>query len=163
MKRARFFRFYKKIKYVALCNVVWVEESKNGIRFKIRPSYDVVPTMSQLVTDGQSSCIFCGWQVASPKSWQFLHMCWATRWHRHGPLPPRKHGPRVRRHIQVQLAHIAIGVFSWVGHLPYKMDHQITLWVPLSLCHKNGHWGSLRVFLGWMSSTYSSADWWYSR
>ena len=39
-----------------LPRVVWVEESKNGLRFEIGPSYDVVPTRSQLVTDGQFSC-----------------------------------------------------------------------------------------------------------
>ena len=36
--------------------VVWAEESKTGLRLEIRPSYDVVPMMSQLVTDGQCSC-----------------------------------------------------------------------------------------------------------
>ena len=36
-------------------HVVWAEESKNGLRFEIRPSYDVVPTRSQLVTHAQSS------------------------------------------------------------------------------------------------------------
>ena len=39
-----------------LPRVVWAEESKNGLRFEIGPSYDVVPTRSQLVTHGQSSC-----------------------------------------------------------------------------------------------------------
>ena len=37
--------------------VVWAEESKTGLRFEIRPSYDAVPTRSQFVTDGQSSCM----------------------------------------------------------------------------------------------------------
>ena len=37
--------------------VVWAEESKNGPRFESWLSYDDVQTMSQLVTDGQSSCI----------------------------------------------------------------------------------------------------------
>ena len=44
-----------------LPNVVWAEESKNCIRFEIGPSYDDVPTrfqlVTELVTDGQSSCI----------------------------------------------------------------------------------------------------------
>ena len=37
--------------------VVWAEESKTGLGFEIVPSYDAVPTRSQLVTDRQSSCI----------------------------------------------------------------------------------------------------------
>ena len=49
------FRFYKK-KSSTLPRVVWAEESKTGLRFEIRPSYDVVQMRSQLVTDGQSSC-----------------------------------------------------------------------------------------------------------
>ena len=36
--------------------VVWAEESKHGLRFEIRPSYDDAPTTSHFVTDGQSSC-----------------------------------------------------------------------------------------------------------
>ena len=36
--------------------VVWAEESKNGLRFEIEPSYDVVPTTPQCPSDGQSSC-----------------------------------------------------------------------------------------------------------
>ena len=36
--------------------VVWTEESKNGLRFEIGPSYDDVQIRSQLVTDGQFSC-----------------------------------------------------------------------------------------------------------
>ena len=39
-----------------LPRVVWAEESKNGLRFEIGPSYDVIPTRSQCLTDGQSSC-----------------------------------------------------------------------------------------------------------
>ena len=39
-----------------LPRVVWAEKSKNGLRFEIGPSYDVVLTRSQLVTHGQSSC-----------------------------------------------------------------------------------------------------------
>ena len=39
-----------------LFRAVWAEESKTGLRFKIGPSYDVVPTRSQLVTDRQTSC-----------------------------------------------------------------------------------------------------------
>ena len=42
--------------------VVWAEESKNGLRFGIGPSYDVVPTTPQCLYDGQSSCrrpLFC--------------------------------------------------------------------------------------------------------
>ena len=35
--------------------VVWAEESKNGLRFEIGPSYDNVPTTSRCLTDGQSS------------------------------------------------------------------------------------------------------------
>ena len=36
-----------------------------------------------------------------------------------------------------------------MGHLPYKIFHQIVIWVPLFLKHKNGYLGSLRPFLGW--------------
>ena len=39
-----------------LPRVVWDEESKNGLRFEIGPSYYVVPTMSQCPSDGQFSC-----------------------------------------------------------------------------------------------------------
>ena len=39
-----------------LPRVVWAEESKNGLSFEIRPSYNNVPTASQFVTDGQSIC-----------------------------------------------------------------------------------------------------------
>ena len=39
-----------------LPRVVWAEESKNGLGFEIGPSYDVVPTRSQLVIHSQSSC-----------------------------------------------------------------------------------------------------------
>ena len=37
-------------------HVVWAEESRSGLRFEIRPSNDVVPARSQLVTDGQTRC-----------------------------------------------------------------------------------------------------------
>ena len=40
-----------------LPRVVWAEESKHGLRFEIGPSYDVVPTMFQCPSDGQSSCM----------------------------------------------------------------------------------------------------------
>ena len=43
-----------------LPRVVWAGESKTGLRFEIGPSYDDVPTRSQLVIDGQSSCIIKG-------------------------------------------------------------------------------------------------------
>ena len=36
--------------------VVWVEESKNGLKFEIGPNHDDVPTRAQLLTDRQSSC-----------------------------------------------------------------------------------------------------------
>ena len=36
--------------------VVWAGESKNGLGFEIRPSYDATPTRSQCLTDRQSSC-----------------------------------------------------------------------------------------------------------
>ena len=39
-----------------MTDVVWAEESKNGLRFEIRPSYDDAPTMSPCQADGQSSC-----------------------------------------------------------------------------------------------------------
>ena len=39
-----------QIKSSTLPPVVSAEESKNGLRFEIGPSYDVVPTRSQLVT-----------------------------------------------------------------------------------------------------------------
>ena len=51
-----FLGFTKKVKYIAPC-VVWAEESKNGLRFEIGPSYDDVPAMFQCVTGGQSSYI----------------------------------------------------------------------------------------------------------
>ena len=38
-------------------HVVWAEESKTGLGFEIRSSYDDAPTTSQCITDGQSSCI----------------------------------------------------------------------------------------------------------
>ena len=40
--------------------VVWVEEPKNDLGFKIGPSYDNVPTTSDCVTEGQSSCMCKG-------------------------------------------------------------------------------------------------------
>ena len=40
-----------------MSHVVWAEESKNGLRFEIRPSYDAVPTTSLCLTDAQSSCM----------------------------------------------------------------------------------------------------------
>ena len=36
--------------------VVWTEESKNGLRFEIRPSDDALQTRSQYAADGQYSC-----------------------------------------------------------------------------------------------------------
>ena len=39
-----------------MTDVVWAEESKNGLRFEIRPSYDDAPTTSLCQADGQSSC-----------------------------------------------------------------------------------------------------------
>ena len=47
----------------ALPHVVWAEESKTGLRFETRASYDVVPTRFQLVTHRQSSCT-CVWEFA---------------------------------------------------------------------------------------------------
>ena len=49
-----FLGFSKKSSTLPL--VVWAEESIAGLRFDIRPSYEVAPTRSQLVTDGQSNC-----------------------------------------------------------------------------------------------------------
>jgi len=49
-------RFYEKKKSRNMTHVVWAEESKNGLRFEIRPSVDVAPTMSRCATDRQSSC-----------------------------------------------------------------------------------------------------------
>ena len=43
-----------------ISQLVTHEESKTGLRFELGPSYDVVPTMSPLVTRGQPSCIFWG-------------------------------------------------------------------------------------------------------
>ena len=55
VKRDHFLGFTKKSS--TLPRVVWAEESKNGLRFEIEPScYGAVPTRSQLVTRGQSSC-----------------------------------------------------------------------------------------------------------
>ena len=48
-------RIYEK-KSSTFPSVVWAEESQNGLRFAIRPSYDGVPTTSIWLTDGQSSC-----------------------------------------------------------------------------------------------------------
>ena len=39
-----------------LPRVVWPEESKNGLGFETGPSYDDVPTKSQLLNDTQFSC-----------------------------------------------------------------------------------------------------------
>ena len=39
-----------------LLRVVWAEEPKNGPRFEIGPSYDIVPMTSQCPSDEQSSC-----------------------------------------------------------------------------------------------------------
>ena len=36
--------------------VVWAKEFKNGLGFEIRPSFDDIPTSTQLLTDSQSSC-----------------------------------------------------------------------------------------------------------
>ena len=38
--------------------VLWAAKPKTGLGFEIGPSYDDVPTMSQFLIDGQSSCIF---------------------------------------------------------------------------------------------------------
>ena len=40
-----------------MTDVVWAEDSQNGLRFEIRPSYDDAPTTSHCASDGQSSCI----------------------------------------------------------------------------------------------------------
>ena len=53
--KRRFLGFTKKL--ISLPRVFWAEESKTGLRFEIEPSYDDVPTKSQLVTDGQFSCM----------------------------------------------------------------------------------------------------------
>ena len=50
-------RFYEKIPSNIPRHVVWAEESKNSLRFEIRPSYDGVPMASICLTDGQSSCM----------------------------------------------------------------------------------------------------------
>ena len=55
VKRERFLGFTKKSS--TLPRVVWAEDPKNGLRFEIEPSYDVVPTRSQVLTDGQSRCM----------------------------------------------------------------------------------------------------------
>ena len=54
VKRGHFEVLRKKSS--TMTDAVWPEESKNGLRFKIRPGYDVVPARSQLVTHTQSSC-----------------------------------------------------------------------------------------------------------
>ena len=55
-------RVVKRVHFEVLQNissnmtrVVWPEESETGLGFEIKPSYDNVPTTSQLVTDRQSS------------------------------------------------------------------------------------------------------------
>ena len=50
VKRAHFQVLQKKIKYHTLPCVVWVEEFKNGLDFKIGPNYDDVSATSQFVT-----------------------------------------------------------------------------------------------------------------
>ena len=50
-----FLGFTKKIS--TLPHVVWTEDSKTGLGFEIGPSYGDVPTRSQCLTEGQSSCI----------------------------------------------------------------------------------------------------------
>ena len=47
------FRFTKKSSI--LPRIAWAEESQNGLRFKIEPSYDDVPATPQYASDGQSS------------------------------------------------------------------------------------------------------------
>ena len=49
-KRAGFEALQQKLSNTP--RVVWAEESKNGLRFEIGPSYDDVPTRSQCVIDG---------------------------------------------------------------------------------------------------------------
>ena len=62
-------RFYKK-KSSTIEDVFWAEESKNGLRFEIGPSYDAVPTRSKLVTHRQSSCTRPGSSITS--AWSTL-------------------------------------------------------------------------------------------
>ena len=54
VKRGRFEVLRKKSS--TMTDIVWVEESKNRLRFEIRPSYDDAPTTSPCQADGQSSC-----------------------------------------------------------------------------------------------------------
>ena len=59
-----------------LPRIVWVEEFKNSIGFEIGSNYDDVPTRSQLVTDGQSSCIR-DWAQSQFFYWTKLHIVYA--------------------------------------------------------------------------------------
>ena len=54
-------RFYEK-KSSTFVSVVWAEESKNGLRFEIRPSYDGVSKTSHSPSDGKSSCSLDGFE-----------------------------------------------------------------------------------------------------
>ena len=53
--------------------------------------------------------------------------------------------------------------FFWVGHLPYKIGHQIKFWVPLPLKYKNEYQGPPRPFLGWRSTIYRFCSFWISK
>ena len=72
VKRARFLVFLKN----NFSRVVWAEESKNGIRFEIGPSYDDVPTTSQCLTDGQPSCSGRGTHLCLPDIPLLLGLSW---------------------------------------------------------------------------------------
>ena len=55
MVKRGYFEVLRK-KSSTITDVVWTEESKNGLQFEIRPSYDDAPMTSHFVTDGKSSC-----------------------------------------------------------------------------------------------------------
>ena len=51
-----FLGFTKKLSW--LPRVVWAEESTTGLGFEIGSSYDDIPTASQFLADGKSSCSY---------------------------------------------------------------------------------------------------------
>ena len=68
------FEILRKKKSSNMPHVVWAEESKIGLRFEIRPSYDGLPTRSQRPSDGQSSCIAKKKTACLSKMLDFQHV-----------------------------------------------------------------------------------------
>ena len=91
VKRGHFEVLRKKSSTIPL--VVWAEESKNGLRFLIGPSYDGLPTRSQCPSGGQSSCTpvplpILPWRQGCKLVWQFFRTRIASALHTQ-PLTPQ--------------------------------------------------------------------------